>query len=193
MTDGRSNPPRPIPPSKTGASPGTALFPTEFEGPQGPSLPFSRRPEQRNNYYINKKYGPDFPYGIYCFFRWMGKRRLKQTQKLKGKMKRRTRRKREIERIKSYKSWHGCSICGRRYAPPCCYEGHHLLKTSKKENPTEYRTLPRYQAELSKGFLLCALCHRIVTIYSYNYARALHLIEETKRALVNFEIQSRGG
>jgi hypothetical protein len=36
MTDGGTNPPRPIPPSKTGASPGTRLFPTEFKGPAAP-------------------------------------------------------------------------------------------------------------------------------------------------------------
>jgi hypothetical protein len=41
MTDGGTNPPRPIPPSKAGTSPSTGLFSTEFEGPAPPGpFPF---------------------------------------------------------------------------------------------------------------------------------------------------------
>ena len=69
-----------------------------------------------------------------------------------------------VEKLNQLKLDRGCcELCGD-YHPPCCFDFHHIDKSSKER---EVATLAHkgykwetIQAEVDKCYMLCAPCHR---------------------------------
>lgn len=66
------------------------------------------------------------------------------------------------ERIRQWKSSHGCKCCGETFAP--CLELHHLDPNEKDFDPAEgaVKSWAVFMAEAAKCVVLCANCHRKV-------------------------------